>query len=234
MSFTRKKNLIPTSYVIDSIPVNRVQTKKDLGVIFTNNLCFNTHINNTVQSANKTLGFIMRTLHSTTDLDPFLLLFKSLVLSKLNYASVVWMPHTDENKHLIDSVQAVFCRRLFHRINGFYPSYPENIAYSDLRENLNLCSVENGQKKILLQFLYKVLNNNIDSIQLVQDIPFQVPLSLTRNINNVHLFKIPKATITQLSPIFKALTLYNFHHHSQLDLFSIYSKFCTELDKIFN
>ncbi|KAI5727307.1 hypothetical protein M8J77_000504 [Diaphorina citri] len=116
---------------------------------------------------------------------------------------------------------AVFCRRLFHRINGFYPSYPENIAYLDLRENLNLCSVENGQKKILLQFLYKVLNNNIDSIQLIQDIPFQVPLSLTRNINNVQLFKIPKATTTQLSPIFKALTLYNIHHHSQLDLFSI-------------
>jgi hypothetical protein len=81
------------------------------------------------------LAFVMRTLRPISDPDPYLLLFKSL-LSKPNYASLVWMPDFQKRKQLLESVQASFCRRLFFKLNGFYP---EPISYTDLREQLCQC-----------------------------------------------------------------------------------------------
>uniref|UniRef100_A0A8D9AF90 Reverse transcriptase domain-containing protein n=1 Tax=Cacopsylla melanoneura TaxID=428564 RepID=A0A8D9AF90_9HEMI len=140
MIVSRRRHLVSSSYLINGETIKSVTTKKDLGVTLCHDLCFNLHMENTVQSAFRVLGFIMRTLRPTHDIDSHILLFQSLVLSKLIYASVVWMPFTADKISQIESVQASFCRRLFAKLNGFYPAYPNQIAHTTLREQRGNCS----------------------------------------------------------------------------------------------
>ncbi|KAI5731952.1 hypothetical protein M8J77_018964 [Diaphorina citri] len=181
-------------------------------------MSFNPHIANIVQSAFKTLGFIMRTLQPTDDPESYLLLFQSLVLSKLTYASVVWMPSTKSKISLIDSVQAAFCRRLFFKLNGFYPVYPNPISYRDLRGHLCLPSIESRHKLIQLQFLHKVIHDSIDSMDLVNDICYRVPCTRIRSNELYEFFAIPRSSHSNLSPIYRALTEYNKYHSDAIDI----------------
>lgn len=184
-------------------------------------------------SSIKILGFVMRTLHKVDDPDSFLLLYKSLVLSKLSYASVVWMPTAQTYKHLIETVQASFCRRLFFRLNGFYPSYPEAISYADLREHICLPSIESLHKIISLQTLHRILNNKIDSMDLVNDVPLAVPSNRTRALGNADLFHIPIDSFSLISPLLQMMKLYN-QYHSHLDLSLTLASFTRAVKNIEN
>ena len=65
---------------------------KDLGVYFSSNLNFQYHIDHIVSKANKMLGFIRRTPKDINYVSVLLNLFRSLVLSKLEYSSSVLSP----------------------------------------------------------------------------------------------------------------------------------------------
>ncbi|KAI5747470.1 hypothetical protein M8J77_014972 [Diaphorina citri] len=217
--YCRRRSVIPSSYTIDNVTLAIVEVKKDLGVTFVNTLKFKTHIDNIVNTSFRTLAFVMRTLRPISDPDPYLLLFKSLILSKLHYASVVWMPNTQKRKQLLESVQASFCRRLFFKLNGFYPAYPEPISYADLREQLCLLSVESQHEVISLLTLHRVLNNRIDSPDLVSSIHFRVPSNRTRCLNPLGLFSIPSHQYVGISPLYKMLLTHD-KYHNEIDISS--------------
>jgi ribonuclease P/MRP protein subunit RPP40 len=76
---------------------------KDLGVLIDSNLSFDEHIHDKINVANKMLGIIRRNF---VDLDKnsFILLYKSLVRSHLEYAGSVWNPY---KKGLIRDIEAI-------------------------------------------------------------------------------------------------------------------------------
>lgn len=230
--YSRRHNIIQSSYTINNITLKVINQKKDLGVYFDHKLNFGRHIECTINSCYQILGFIMRTLRSTDDPDPYLLLFKSLVLSKLEYASVIWFPKTQKGIHSLESVQALFTRRLFHRLNGFYPAYPEGISYSDLRENLCLQSIENRHEIQSLLTLYKIISGQIDSMDLVGSIHFKIPCNRTRAYNPINFFEIPSHSHSDLSPLFNLLKIYNIYSEN-LDLSVSFSKFSNQVAKCF-
>ena len=57
-------NKIQASYTLEGTVLENVDNIKYLGVTFTNDLKWNTHISNICTKANRTLGFLMRTLYS--------------------------------------------------------------------------------------------------------------------------------------------------------------------------
>ena len=65
---------------------------KDLGVIFDSELNFVQHCKETINTAYSYLGIIKRN-SIYLDEDAFVMLFKSLVRSHLEYANSVWNPH---------------------------------------------------------------------------------------------------------------------------------------------
>lgn len=141
------------------------------------------------------------------------------------------MPRSQEKVSSVESVQAAFCRRLFYKLNGFYPVYPEAISYRDLREHLCLPSIESKHKIILLTFLYKIINNMIDSMDLASGVCYRVPCMRTRDSNNSTFFAAP--TLSQpLSPIIRAQTLFN-EHHKTLDLSSNLNCFTKLIETLF-
>ena len=71
------------------IKVEKVQSEKDLGVIFDQKLKFTEHIISKGNKANRNVGLIFRTF-TFMDKDMFLNLYKSVVRPHLEYASTIW------------------------------------------------------------------------------------------------------------------------------------------------
>jgi hypothetical protein len=79
-------------YNIAGIPLQRLDNFKDLGVTFDSKLKFYNHIDEKINKAYQTLGIIKRNF-IYVPADCFILLYKSLVRSHLEYANCVWNPY---------------------------------------------------------------------------------------------------------------------------------------------
>lgn len=60
MSLSRKLRKISHCYTLDGIPLARVRSVRDLGVLYDDHLSYNVHITSIVNTANTSLGFIFR------------------------------------------------------------------------------------------------------------------------------------------------------------------------------
>ena len=77
---------------------------KYLGVTITNDLKWNTHISNICTKANRTLGFLRRTLFSCPQ-NVKEAAYKGMVRPILEYGSSVWDPHPDKLQKELEKVQ---------------------------------------------------------------------------------------------------------------------------------
>ena len=94
MQLKRKlANKIQASYILEGTVLDNVENIKYLGVTITNDLKWNTQISNICTKANRTLGFLRRTLfccpQDVKESD-----HKRMVLPVLEYGSSVWDPQT--------------------------------------------------------------------------------------------------------------------------------------------
>ena len=95
MQLTRKHlNKIQASYTLEGAVLENVDNIKYLGRTITNDLKWNTHISNICTKANRTLGFLRRTLFSCPQ-NVKEAAYKGMVRPILEYGSFVWDPHPD-------------------------------------------------------------------------------------------------------------------------------------------
>ncbi|KAI5754071.1 hypothetical protein M8J77_005498 [Diaphorina citri] len=92
MTITTKRSRSIYSYKINDSVINRVESKKDLGVTFQNTLKFDQHITEIAKKAYRSLGLVVRHSYFFSSIDTVRLLYTSLVRSNLEYASVIWAP----------------------------------------------------------------------------------------------------------------------------------------------
>jgi len=85
---------------------------KDLGVWVDSSLCFETHIYEKIKVANKMLGLIKRNFIDL-DKNSFLLLYKSMVRSHLEYGGSVWSPYKKGMIRDIENVQKRATKLIF-------------------------------------------------------------------------------------------------------------------------
>ena len=72
--------------------INASKTVKDLGVTMSNDCMFDQHIHNVVKRSSQLCGWILRTFQTRSAL-LMLTLFKSIVLSRIDYGSQLWSPN---------------------------------------------------------------------------------------------------------------------------------------------
>ena len=77
--------------------IDNVESIKDLSVIFDSYLKFELHMSEKINKAYSILG-IMRRNFKFLDKDSFLVTYKSMVRSHLEYANCIWSPHTVQDK----------------------------------------------------------------------------------------------------------------------------------------
>ena len=152
MQLTRKTlNKIQASFTLEGTVLENVDNIKYLGVTITNDLKWNTHIICT--KANRTLGFLRRTLFSCPK-NVKEAANKGMVRPILEYGSSVWDPHPEKLQEELEKVQNRAAR--FVTRNYVY----ETGSMTDILGQLKWESLKKRRKDNRLILLYKGLKGN--------------------------------------------------------------------------
>ena len=82
-------------------------------------------------------------------------LFKSIVLSQLDYASQLWSPHLLKSIYLIEKVQRLFTKH----ITGI-----QNKSYDECLKLLNLYSVQRRRDRYQMIYLWKIIEELVPNL----------------------------------------------------------------------
>ena len=104
--------------------------------------------------ASRTLGFIRRNLGNRCPTDTKKLAYTTLVRSQLEYASTVWDPHKQNQIDQLEMIQ----RRAVRFISG---NYQREASVTEMRERLNLPTLEERRKQARLTMFYKANSNQM-------------------------------------------------------------------------
>ena len=128
--------------------LQETEYEKDLGVYVDSKLTFETHVNKSVQSANKITGIIKRNFKYMGE-DIFLNLYKTLVRPYLEYSSVVWDPATIRDQKLLEGVQ--------RRATKLIPTI-KDLSYEQRLVNLGLPSLQYRRARADMIQVYKIVH----------------------------------------------------------------------------
>ena len=149
--------------------------EKDLGIWFQNTLKFDENINYEVNKANRLVGLIKRTFKSW-DNESFLILYKNLIRSVLDYGGSVYYPCRKKNIQLIENIQ--------RRATRIVPEL-QGLSYNERLRTLNLRTMHYRRKRYDLIQLYKIIHG-------YEDIKPEKIFEFNDNCTRGHLFKIVK------------------------------------------
>ena len=152
------KNNPKRTYTIQTADGNTHNIKdtteeKDLGVTIDDELTFSKHIQTQINKANAILGSLR---HSFKYIDEasFTTLYKSLIRPHLEYATVIWAPHTKRLKDAIEQVQ----RRATRLVLGM-----TGLNYSERLKKLSLPTLDYRRQRADQLQIFK-LAKKIDKI----------------------------------------------------------------------
>jgi hypothetical protein len=151
MSFTRKTNSIYFNYKLCNNPVARSQCVKDPGVLLDCKLYFHQHINYIFSQSLKMLGLILYITSSFSTFDSLLVLYSTLVLSKIECASVVWNSITFTDSAKLERIQRKFVVALCYTrfFNGVC-----DYKYEDILVRLNILTLHLRRRHLDALFSY--------------------------------------------------------------------------------
>ena len=130
----------------EGISIEEKDCLKDLGVLLSNDLTFSKHIDKTVKTCNKTIGWVMRTF-KTRSQHIMKVLWNSMIQSRLDYCSQLWSPSLQSEIARIEEVQRTFTKR----IDGM-----ESLPYRERLAKLKMYSQERRRDRYRCIFVWKV------------------------------------------------------------------------------
>ena len=144
---------IPTTWTYIG---EREKTIKYLGVTISQDLRWNSHIDNVTTKANKSLGFIRRNMRgckpSVKDVA-----YKAIVRPTLEYAATVWDPYTNQHINSIEMVQRRAARFVANNYHDYSPGTITNILEKQQWETLQA-----RRSKARLTMMFKILHGEVD------------------------------------------------------------------------
>ena len=138
------------SYKLENNIIKRVEETKYLGVIFQQDLGFDSHIDSKIASARKLLGAIKFMLHDAT-LEGKTLAYTSLCRPILEYADVVWDPVCKQTINSLEKVKTDAVK--------FIANLRGRTSVTEACERLGLELLAKRHKNHRLSFLTKILSN---------------------------------------------------------------------------
>lgn len=209
--YTRKKNPLMGIYTVNGVQIETIDEIKDLGIVFTKNFSFNTHIIKLTAECYRKLGFILR---ASRDLnyDTSIILFNAYVRSKLEYCCVIWNPRTLTYTDMLEKIQKKFLRSIYLKTHGTYPFL---VSYERQRIEFNITLLSKRRENAQILFIFSVLHGHITVPDILSAININVPDIRLRLRDNV--FKI----INTNSPVENCLlTVNNFLRNCDVDIFN--------------
>ena len=187
LSITKKKDPIRKNYTLHGHQLEHVTEAKYLGITITSDLKWDSHINNICQKANRTIGFLKRNLNiSNSDIKNKA--YTSLVRPTVEYASPVWDPYLQKDKHKLEMVQ----RRSARYVTNRYHHDHNTSSVDTMLQHLQWPTLEERRKTSRLTLLYKISNNEVN---INADHKLLPPDRLSRNMN-ANSFQLPACKTT--------------------------------------
>ena len=121
---------------------------KDLGILIDHELSWVPHINNITTNAKKMCGWILSVFY-TRDSSVLLLLFNSLVRSKLEYCNIVWNPYLIKDILKVEGIQRYFTSKL----QGL-----KDLNYWQRLRTLHIMSLQRRRERNIIIYLWKIKN----------------------------------------------------------------------------
>ena len=103
MRITRKRSPLVRDYHINGQSLDSVHIYKDLGLLTSSNLSWNSHIDSITARANRVLGLVKRTCKDFKDITTSRTLYCSLFGPFLEYSCETWNPHTQRNINRLEA-----------------------------------------------------------------------------------------------------------------------------------
>lgn len=145
-------NTTPPEYSLNNVGLEVVFSYKYLGVIVSSNLSWKPHIDYVVSNANRSLGYIRRNFkYSPSSLK--LVLYKTLVRPKLEYAASVWHPGIASLTDELEAVQNRSCRFILS-------SYHRTSSVTTMKATLSLPLLEHRRQISRLCLFHKIYHSN--------------------------------------------------------------------------
>ena len=117
---TKKRKINEFNYTLHNHILEVTKDSKYLGVTFSSDLSWNSHINNISAKANRTIGFLRRNMHSYPK-EVKASAYTTLVRPSIEYASSVWDLYTRNNIQQLEAIQRRAARFVY---KNFYDREP--------------------------------------------------------------------------------------------------------------
>lgn len=150
MTITHKKFPFQYAYQINNVELEVVNEFKYLGVTMTSNLTWNKHIQNITSSALRRLWLLRHRLQHCTSRTKTVA-YTTLVRPLLEYADVVWDPHTKTDSAMLERVQKKALRFIHN-------AYSRRVSVTELRRRSDLPTLESRRKLHRLKILHSIVN----------------------------------------------------------------------------
>jgi hypothetical protein len=173
MSFCNKKPILYT-YHIGEIVLDRVNSFNDLGIIVSDKLTWDLHINVMLKKANKRLGLIKRCICQNSATEVKKLAYTSTVRPLVEYCSMVWHGSSKKSMCNIESLQR---RATKYILNDYTLDYKNRLA------QLNILPLSLRRDFLDLTFFCNCLNGLVD-YDILQNVQFNVRNNRTRYTND--------------------------------------------------
>ena len=149
MLITKKINPIqPLQLQLNGIPLEQVEHFKYLGVLFSSDLSWSTHIDSICSKARKLVGLLYRRFSANVDSQPLLEMYKLLVRPHLEYAAQIWNPHLVKNITKLEDIQTFALRMCYKNWDA---------GYQELLDLTTMPTLENRRLYLKLCSLYKII-----------------------------------------------------------------------------
>ena len=178
MHFTRRRDRPVYNYSIGGERLSEVDSFRDLGVIFSSNLTFDTHIRSASARASRQLGFVLRSSKHFKSVQTLKILYCALVRPLLEYCSPLWAPYQRNQCSMLERIQHHFLRRASAHMNK--PMKIQDHCYTSILQELNLVSLENRRAFIDMLLLFRIVNGLVDCSDLLSCIKFHIPMRSLR------------------------------------------------------
>jgi hypothetical protein len=120
ISFTRKTNSVHFNYYVSNAIILRSDSINDLGVMLDSKLYFHRHVDFVHFQALRTLGLIRYVIYNFSSLNCLVILYNSLIRSKLEYASDVWSNLSLADSNKLANIQRKFANILLSFLSGSF------------------------------------------------------------------------------------------------------------------
>ena len=148
----RKKNEFP--YTLDDTPLAETHSTSYLGVELSSDLRWNKQVKKTVAKGNQTLDVLKRNLrHCPRSIKN--MACKTILRPKLEYASAVWGPFTEDNIRKLEAVQRRAARFVCN-------SYRQTVSVSSMLGELSWPLLEQRRAEVRLGLFHRIVHKSVD------------------------------------------------------------------------